>query len=595
MVQYHVTLAGQGYMLDLDGYRRRLATQFAPKRSSGARGLGDFLVEDGLRISDWSGGEGYAQLDPAHPERYRAGSGLDAYSERGALSLGPELTSAFNLGAAGEWTCAAVFDGNLYIGVSNGDVIKWTGSSASVPMSLSPRVARSMAVFANELYVGNGTDGVVGELTTGGVWTASKFTVGSCSGIHAMATFYRQTAQYLYVGAKGTGPNGIASAYYYDGSALSAKQYDFEETSVDAMFVLGNRLYWLVNTSNSRRCGIYSVDDSGSGGVYRHHEVLHGNTLVSAAVVDDAAYLGSGTDGQVYRWDGSSLELKKQLATAQNGYATPMRGLVNWQGALWAPYLISVGSLGLLRYDPRLDAWSRPSTGLTGDEPMVGVSFLGALYLGTKRGSSPTHVYRTTGKYQASGTTDTGLFDAGLPHVDKVLRTVTILHSALASGQSIQVQYQLEGTGSWTTLGTSSTLGATSATFSFPGIVTCKQVAFRVNLAGSAGASSSPVLYDLLLRYRVSPTPKREWELPILLEGTADLPLVTLDHAPEPLTGVQLSAALWAAKAQSGTLSFTDINGLSYSVWFEDLREEIAELSQRRGYQLRGIARLVEA
>ena len=125
--------------------------------------------------------------------------------------------------------------------------------------------------------------------------------------------------------------------------------------------------------------------------------------------------------------------------------------------------------------------------------------------------------------------------------------------------------------------------------------MTCRQVAFRLLLGGPAGAAGSPVVRDWLLRYAVAPELKREWELPVILEGTAELPLARLDGTPEPLTGAQLSAALWALKGQAGPTTLVDLDGSSRAVWITDLREEVAELSQRLGYQTVGKLKLLEA
>jgi hypothetical protein len=120
-------------------------------------------------------------------------------------------------------------------------------------------------------------------------------------------------------------------------------------------------------------------------------------------------------------------------------------------------------------------------------------------------------------------------------------------------------------------------------------------VAFRLTLTGTAGASVSPTVYQLAVRYVPRPAVTREWELAVRLEGTAELPLVTLDGAAEPLTGAQLTSALWSAAGSSGAVSLVDLDGAPYSVYVQDLREEAAQISQRKGYQRLGLVTLVEA
>src|SRR3712207_7750571 len=52
------------------------------------------------------------------------------------------------------------------------------------------------------------------------VLTAAKFTVAGGLGVFALRTFYRQAAQYLYVFAAGSGPNGVGAVAWYDGATL---------------------------------------------------------------------------------------------------------------------------------------------------------------------------------------------------------------------------------------------------------------------------------------------------------------------------------------------------------------------------------------
>ena len=591
MPTYHVTLGGQGYLVDLRSYRRRSHAAFAPKTAQGDRSYGDLNHDQAFQVSDWRGGEGFLQVDTSRPERWRAGFGVDVFSEAGSLRLGPHLVATAPTTSYDELTVAQVYQGNLYVGTSTGDIHKWNGSTWTLAHATGKAGGiRSMAVFLGKLYVGNGTDGAVAELN-GTTWTGAKFTIAGSGGVRTMATFYRQSAQYLYLASTGA-TNG--AVYWWDGATLSTKQYDFEEPRPEVALVLGNRLYFFVADPQSRRGAVYSVDDSGGGGVYRAHVGLADGYPTVGAVWDGAIYLGIGVEGAIYSWDGTRLVLVRQLGIAGAPYGSELRGMAVWNGALWVGITDGGGAVGLLRYDGT--GWTRPAVGLLGTQPRGLAVYNGQLHLLTQRaGGASMHV--ANGTHRASGQVETGLFDARLPSVDKVLRSVTVTHAPLASGQSVAVQYQLEGAGAWTPLGTSAAVGATTATFAFPTgpAVTAKQVAIRLALAGPAGAATTPIVYDWLLRYALAPELKREWELSVLLEGTAELPLVRLDGTPEPVSGAQLSAALWTLRAQPGPASFVDLDGVSHPVWLTDLREEVAELSQRLGYQTVGKLRLLEA
>lgn len=589
MTPYHVTLGGQGYLVDLRGYRRRAHTPFAPKTARGDRSYGDLVHDQAYQVSDWRGGEGFLQADPEHPERWRAGSGVDVFSEPGALRLGPRLVTVATT-ALDELTVAQVYQGLLYVGASNGDVYRWDGASWSLSLATGKAGGiRSLAVYRGKLYAGNGGDGAVAELS-GGTWTNPRFTISGAAGVRTMATFYRQTAQYLYLAATG-GTHG--SVYWWDGATLSTKQYDFEEPRPEVSLVLGNRLYFFVADPAGRRGAVYSVDDSGGGGTYRAHVGLAEAYPTVGTVWDGTAYLGTGLDGGIYSWDGTALRLARQLAGAGAPYGGELRGMAVWNGALWVSVADGAGGIGLLRHDGAGGGWSRPVAGLAGTSPRGLAVYNGQLYPLTHK-AGQAQISRTDGTYRASGQLETGLFDARLPGVDKVPLAVTLVHAPLGTGQSIEVQYRLEDAGPWASLGASATPGATSATFDVPGAVTCKQIAIRLLLAGPAGAGSSPAVYDWLLRYALAPEPKREWELSVVLEGTAELPLVRLDGTPEPLSGVALSEALWALKGRPGPTTLVDLDGAGRSVWITDLQEEVVE-AHRLGYRTVGKLWLLEA
>src|SRR5690606_4398705 len=121
-------------------------------------------------------------------------------------------------------------------------------------------------------------------------------------------------------------------------------------------------------------------------------------------------------------------------------------------------------------------------------------------------------------KYGGSGTLETGLISFGLPGVSKLLRSVTIVTAPMPASCSLQVEYRLEDTGSWTTLGTLSATGATTATYSFAAGVTCRLLALRYTLTGVAGGTASPALYEVAIRYVPRPSVARAWELGVMLE-----------------------------------------------------------------------------
>ena len=605
MAQYHVTLNSQGYILDLDRYTRRIREPFAAKQAAGSVALADLRgPEQVLVISDWSGGEGAVQHDAEDPGRWRSGSGVDGYSRPGSVRVGPHYSAVVS-SAQNEWGQPMVYGAKVYVPTSLGPAL-FSYDGATVAAAFSPAAGRMpscWAVYLNRLYFGNSGDGTVATFD-GTTWTAVAFTLAA-GRASAMATHYRQAAQYLYVAAAGGGLNGTCRVVFWDTSALSPGQFDMEEPGCKVMIPWRHQL-WVFSQDTVRRVGgIYSVDDSTSGGVWETHARLEGNHFSAGCAFDDAIYLGCGLYGEIYRWDGTRLELAYRLGTRDAAYGFDIRGMAVWDGALWVTISDGAGGTGLLRYDPSSirqaqdgaghAAWSRPLKGVGGSGPNYAVPFLGDLFISTYQTGAATAGFVRSTLFAASGQLESGLVSCGLPGVSKLFRSVTIVTSALASGQSIQVEYRLEDTGGWTSLGTLSAVGATTATYPFAANTTGRQIAFRLTFAGPAGSAAAATLYELSLRYVPRPAVTREWELAVVLEGTDELPLVTLDGESSPLTGAQLTAALWTAAGSAGPVTLVDLDGSSYSVYVQDVREEIGKISQRRGWNRLGLVKLVEA
>jgi hypothetical protein len=182
VTSYHVTLGGQGLMLDLSSYRKRTAKQLAGKVAGGDLSTADLLVEQVWRLADWSGGEGQLQVDSAHPTRYRSGLGVDGFSYPGSFRAGPSVASAFASAVDG-FTCACVFQGVIYAGTTDGkiyrspDGVNWTlfqswGKAGGV---------RAMCVYKGAVYFGNGSDGDIANYD-GTTWNAAKTTIASVTG-----------------------------------------------------------------------------------------------------------------------------------------------------------------------------------------------------------------------------------------------------------------------------------------------------------------------------------------------------------------------------------------------------------------------------
>lgn len=594
---YHVILGGVGLLLQPGGYERRMAQQFAAKLSTSQLSQADRLTDQAVLLDGWQEGEGYLKHDQETPNRYRKGSGIDVYSEPGAVGLGPRQVLEWSSALDGLTKLAAVYD-ELFIGTSDGKIYTWSGSGSPSLDLTSGKAGGITALtrFTTDLaYAGNGTDGVVYRHDRTSGW-ASVFTLtGSPNGCRAIAMQWKGTDQYLYLGADKTGSR--AYIHYSDGSTATEWQR-IDEPRVELMIKKRDNLVVLGTDHTNRRSSIYTINESsGATSGFEHEYSQDGAVLQCGAVIGDILYLGDKYNGIVWGWDGTDLNIVTRFGTDASPYTAEIRGMVAYEGALWVSIRDTDGTIGLARLDPISGAWSRPVTGLSGTTPETLADFGGELVLLTSA-TGASKLYSMDGTYAGSGSVESSLIDARLAGTDKLLRGVTVNHSELAATQSVEVQYQLEDDGTWVSLGTSDTDGATTAAFDFPSAITADLFALKLILSGTSGSSTPLKVYSVNLRFWPAPGVKREWSMRVQLLGGATQKMSLVDGTTETRTGEEISAEVWALVAE-GEATLLDIDRQEYTVQIAEYREALAGQSVQpaaldQGWELEGSLRLVE-
>jgi hypothetical protein len=592
---YDVILGGVGLLLEKGGYERRVGQAYAAKLSTAGTTQNDRLRDELLLLDAWDGGEGYLRHEPDNPDRYRAGGSIDQFSEEGAVGLGPYMSAKWSSALNG-LTKLLTSKGALFIGTSAGLIYSYTSGTPTLIHTTGKAggIISFARAFGDAAYAGTGTDGVVFSGNTS-VWVTAFTLSGTVTGVGAMAQHWKNGLPQLYMAAENSGgrctlhtSNGATSAVY---SAAV-----LEEPLCRVMIPYKRDLVVVGVSTTSRRSSIYQIDDSGAfaSGFEQKLEV-EGAVILCGAVLGDYLYLGDKYAGRIWRWDGTELKLHHQLGTPAVPYTAEIRGMVTYQGGLWVSILHTDGSVGVLRFDGS-DAWSRPVIGLTGTTPEALAEFNGQLHLLTST-TGASKLWATDGTFGGAGNVESGLIDARLSGTDKLWRGVTIRHSALVSPQTVEVQYKLEDTGSWVSLGTSSTVGATAADFDFPTAITADLVAFKVLMTGTAGSSTALKVYSLSARYYPSPGAKKEWSVEVLLHGTTERAQRLQDGTAETRTGEELSAEVWALVAAGSEVNLIDLDRQEYTVQIAEYREntDLTGLDGLDvGYTFKASMRLVE-
>jgi hypothetical protein len=164
-----------------------------------------------------------------------------------------------------------------------------------------------------------------------------------------------------------------------------------------------------------------------------------------------------------------------------------------------------------------------------------------------------TRIQRTDwDSYPSTGFVVSGLFREK-PAINKLWYSVDISFAALATGESIEVQYSDDYETTWTSLGTASTVGATEATFYFTQNTKSRFLQYKIILG--SGGTSTPTLNDVVFRYKLLPIDRYLWQLTLRCGDN----MVLKDRvSEEPKYGEELRNLLRVARWNNSAVNFED-------------------------------------
>lgn len=626
MTSYHVTLDGQGYILDLASYHKRLVDR---------GGKGELGELGPWQQDDWRRGVGYGLWEPG---TYSAGVNVDPSA--GDLRIGRSRTSVLAPGATHtDWWALIVYAGAIYAAAGDIDDIYSSsdGTSWAKVRDTTHVGHRGAALYNGWLHFGAADGGEIVKFD-GSTWTDAWVTLTGTKVMSLAPWYVTGTTGYLYAGVNQS--SGGAKLYRVDSAGAATEIATVQETEISALIAHAGNLW------------VAAVTESGSniaGRLYRYDGVrllevanLADNAITSFVEYRSQLWAGSRTRGKLWTVTTSGLVERFTLPEVAgiggvSSYGLAMRSLLAEDDRLYVPVVTGDGfgvyvgqpvgpapgvrapvTTAVTRPDPvrtpvrpvaaSPDAaqgpteaipamgWSTPSIGSAGQEPRGIASFQGQVYLSNKRGSGAAVVRLDGATVNTSAVFVSSSYDAGRPGLDKLALRATVEHSALAAGESIQLEYDLEDSNSWVSLGTSDTDGDRRKTFAFGASVTFRRIRFRATFAVTSQAAT-PKLTAIVLEYRPKPAAKAAWEFDVRLEGTSSVPLITLDGTAEPKTGAQLADALWATAAKDTALTYVDLDGESKTVEVVAVDERVSEQAQRSqpsAYHTRGRVQLQE-
>ena len=608
MAQYHITIEGQGFLIDLSTYRRGSSAVFPFQTHQATQ-----LVREAASIrawtqADWRGGRGGEHWTRDPENRFRGGAGLDGLTE-GLLQSGPSATVLTNWNPSPACTTLVGFvtyrSGLFWATAVSSTLYLYRAETEGVGASVYTRsdtAPGGMAAYKDGVYLGSGTSGALYRWDASSGVMATATTIASKTGIPVMAVAtLGGTTSLLYLGVSlDTG----GQVYSWDGTTATLL-LTLELATPSCMFVFDGKLYVALSDTGGNGT-LYSYDGTNWKLVLTTTE----NAIQSAAVFGQPrpgtdtplVFLGSIRDNTIWRFDGRTLET---VLVGQHPRGVGVRGLITSQGRLYAA-LEGSDAFRTLHASNDGQTWQelRPNGLTVAASNGLGIRALGTLngelYTAEalSAGNTGAKLYRiakgASAAYNPTGDLQSVRYDGGLPTVPKVWRKVAIAHVALVSGQSVTVDYRIDGAASWSSGGTNSTIGSTITAITLGNAVSGRELEYRLTL--TTGGSAPVVVKGVQAEYQVQAAPHRTWELDLLLEGTANNPMITLDGAAEALTGASSSTGrLWPARATNGTVSFADLDDVTYRAYVISVEEQLLKGPHRDGYQFRAHIVLVEA
>ena len=146
-------------------------------------------------------------------------------------------------------------------------------------------------------------------------------------------------------------------------------------------------------------------------------------------------------------------------------------------------------------------------------DPNSVVDFLGRTFVSENKGSASTQTYRTASTYATSGELITAVHDFDIGE-EKTLMSIRLSTEPLPANTAVQVYYQDDQDGTWTSAGTYDTDSGTGTTFKIStdsASVKFKNLQLKIKLTTS-NASVTPVVRSV--QVRCTPTEYvREWDM----------------------------------------------------------------------------------
>lgn len=489
---YEVAINGDGFMLAEDpdrqiGYQRGQVPLFPDRLATSETPFSEAINRYTFySVSQWEGGEGETFLTrpDSDPKKYRRGSAINPFDD-GVLCLGPAAAAERDVAyAAARLT---VVDDTLYVlaGADELDHCQEGGSwstLASITDTTGAVTITGLTSDGNQWYAATGRSIIRGTTTDPG---ADWSTVDAVDVVWAAGRIMAAVK-----GGSSTTGNVLMPINDSGADESSGGLIVFPEGQTIVLGGVAQGVFFF-GVKAGKDSAIYAwrlgLDEGGNfftpieafplpdGAELTMVDAKAGSVWFSVVEADGTQVLYRGVTGQ----DG----LQAVRVTDLDGQ-TPVSlpGVAEFDNKVIVPWATAVGAVGL------------ESGGFAGWSEDLGETITGvAVWDGTVVAVDDTGVvWRLDDGFAASGYVTSPVMD-GASTLSKVWDTVTLVCEPLSAGESIELQYSVDGGGSWNTIGAVSSAGVTRREFEIG--IQSPTLALRANLAGPG--TTTPCLVSL--------------------------------------------------------------------------------------------------
>lgn len=497
--------------------------------------------------TDWSGG--FQKIKFKDDASFKDGQAVDVVTKYGEVKLQPGWTSAVSISGSHSYGAHGVHGTTLLFGTVKSGAAKVFSVTSAFSLATLSAYAGISAVNSISRFGNNSVIGLT--RTSGTLKTMVRYNGSAISAFRSANPIVRAVKGIgirLYSGEKVASLSGDVLYYSTDLSTFTSAYQAGKSRNISKIEDLNGDPYFFI--VDGRRVEMFRWDEVAE----RAYPIYTWEDLTNFSVKRYLTMLiiaGTSANKRIaYAFNGARLwqifDDQLRDTTYDFRYAFEYEGNYHNKGAMWD------GGF-----------WFPGLYGKVGSSLVVPFENFANKAVGMITGATIRLAYQDRTKFAVSGNVISSEFGSNIAGVDKLLNTVNMNFEALATGQTVDLQYSVDGGSSFTSLGKASFAqdGAVKKKqLSFPSGYVTKLWNYKTVLVGPG--TSTPIVNDVTFEYRPNPDLKKRWQLSVDAGDEVEL----LNKQREQRDGKALMEDLWLEREAKRSVTFEDVNAFEVNI-----------------------------